>query len=289
MTGSAGFPYVSKKGNFMKMSHAIAPGAHTWHTIWEDNFEGPVGSPPDPGIWTVVEGRPFGSGVETHTAEPRNIALDGRGRLRITATSDSAGGYRAAWIESRREDFVPRSGGALRIQARVRTAAGTGLDCAMWAWGTQLRHRGEEDPVSAWYRAGEIDIYEVLGSQPASVWGALHSPECHQIPSLGIGCSTTTTDGRPLSDDFHTYSVVWHRDPDSISWYLDGHRYVTFTPEDTTPKGWLFDQPTYLCLAIIIDSPGGPVLAGTPDPAAFPSSLWVDQITVAESVDGDLV
>ena len=262
-----------------------APDAITWRTIWQDRFEGPAGSPPDPATWTVVEGQPFGAGVEIHTDDPENIALDGEGRLRITATRDADGGYRAAWIESRREDFVPRPGSALRIDARVQTASGPGLDCAMWAWGTQLRHRGDEDPVQAWYRAGEIDIYEVLGSEPESVWGALHSPECHQIPSLGIGRNTTTGNRRPLSEDFHTYTVLWRRDPDSITWYLDGREFLTFTPEETTPKGWLFNQPTYLCLAIIIDSPGGPVLPGTPDPSAFPSSLLIEEITVSESVE----
>ncbi|MGV4988724.1 glycoside hydrolase family 16 protein [Streptomyces sp. NRAIS4] len=253
-----------------------------WRTVWQDRFDGPAGSAPDPVNWLVVEGSPFGAGVEVHTDDREHIALDGEGRLRITATRDAEGVFRAAWIETRREDFVPRPGGALRIDARVKTAAGPGLDCALWAWADQLRHRGEEDPVQAWYRSGEIDIFEALGSEPDTVWGALHSPECHQIPSLGIGRPTTTGDGTPLSADFHTYSIVWRRDPDSITWYLDGREYLHFTPEDTTPKGWLFRQPTYLALAIIIDSPGGPVLPGTPDPEAFPASLLVDEITVSE-------
>ncbi|MFJ6141797.1 family 16 glycosylhydrolase [Kitasatospora sp. NPDC092286] len=265
---------------------SLAP-ATGWRVLWQDDFQGPQGAPPDPERWMVVTGQPFGAGVEFHADDPEHIALDGEGRLRMTATHEAAeegeGVYRAAWLETRREDFVPAPGGALRIEARVRTAPGPGLDCALWAWGTQLRHRGDEDPVQAWYRAGEIDILEALGSEPNTVWGALHSPECHQIPSLGIGKPTTTEDGSPLSADFHTYTVVWRREPDEITWYLDGREYLRLTPEDTTPKGWLFDQPVYLCLAIIIASPGGPVLPGDPDPALMPSSLLLDGITVYEA------
>ncbi|NEE31667.1 family 16 glycosylhydrolase, partial [Streptomyces sp. SID7982] len=79
--------------------------------------------------------------------------------------------------------------------------------------------------------AGEIDVLEALGSEPDSVWGAVHSPECHQIPSLGMGARTTTEDGSALSEDFHTYSVVWRRGPDSITWYLDGREYLRLTPQ----------------------------------------------------------
>ncbi|MEU3098359.1 glycoside hydrolase family 16 protein [Streptomyces sp. NPDC006967] len=272
----------------MNQKHAAAPSAGTvppssWRVLWQDTFDGPAGSPPDPALWQVVTGQPFGAGIEFHTDDPANVGLDGAGHLRITATHEE-GEYRAAWLETLREDFVPRPGGALRLDARVKTAAGPGLDCALWAWGTQLRHRGDEDPVQAWYRAGEIDVLEALGSEPDSVWGAVHSPECHQIPSLGMGARTTTEDGSALSEDFHTYSAVWRRGPDSITWYLDGREYLRLTPQDTTPKGWLFDQPVYFCLAIIIGSPGGPVLPGDPDPSTLPSSLLVDSITVSEEI-----
>lgn len=272
----------------VNQKHATAPSAGTvppssWRVLWQDTFDGPAGSPPDPALWQVVTGQPFGAGIEFHTDDPANVGLDGAGHLRITATHED-GEYRAAWLETLREDFVPRPGGALRLDARVKTAAGPGLDCALWAWGTQLRHRGDEDPVQAWYRAGEIDVLEALGSEPDSVWGAVHSPECHQIPSLGMGARTTTEDGSALSEDFHTYSAVWRRGPDSITWYLDGREYLRLTPQDTTPKGWLFDQPVYFCLAIIIGSPGGPVLPGDPDPSTLPSSLLVDSITVSEEI-----
>ncbi|MFI0790844.1 family 16 glycosylhydrolase [Streptomyces lydicus] len=256
--------------------------ATQWRVLLHDDFTGPAGSPPDAGRWLTRTGRPFGAGVETHADDSAHVALDGAGRLTMTATRDAAGGFTAAWLESRREDLLPPSGGALRIQARVRTAPGPGLDCALWAWGNPMRHpEPGEAELDRWFRAGEMDVFEVLGSQPDRVHGSLHSPACDQLPSCGIGGHGATVDGAPLSDGFHTYSMVWTRDPDTVTWHIDARPYLKLTPEDTTPEGWLFNQPAHLCLAIIIGSPGGPVPPGTPDPAAFPAGMLIDEITVA--------
>ncbi len=254
-----------------------------WTVVWHDGFTGPEGAPPDPSRWRRVTGRPFGAGIEVHADDPAHVSVDGGGRLRMTATCEGDGEFTAAWIETERADFLPPSGGALRIEARIRTAPGLGLDCGMWTWAAGMRDRpADVSALDAWYESGELDIVEVLGTHPENVYAALHSPTCHQIPSLGIGEHTSTQDGRPLADDFHTYAVVWRRDPDSVTWFLDGREYLRYTPEDTTPEGWLFNQPAFLCLAIIIGSPGGPVLPGTPDPAAFPTTMLVDGVTVSE-------
>lgn len=260
-----------------------ADPATGWTVVWHDDFAGPEGAPPDPSRWRPVTGRPFGAGVEVHAADPAHVSLDGAGRLRLTATCDDAGDFTAAWLESVTEDFLPPEGGALRIETRMRTAPGVGLDCGMWTWAAGMRHRDPgESELDAWYKSGELDIVEVLGSHPANVYASLHSPPCNKIPSLGIGEHLSTSDGSALADDFHTYGVVWRRSPDSITWFFDGREYLRYTPEDTTPAGWLFNQPAFLCMAIIIGSPGGPVMPGIPDPAAFPTTMLVSDVTVAE-------
>jgi len=195
-----------------------------WRIIWQDDFMGAAGSPPSPERWKIVTGRPWAGGIETDSSDPVHLSLNGEGQLRLTATHDGDDRYTAAWIETSRDDFLPPAGGALRIEARVKTAAGLGLDCALWAWGSVQRHSEEKDPVQRWYRAGETDIFEVLGSDPAGVYGVIHSPTCKghptlQLPSLGMGTRASTPDNEPLSADYHTYSIVWRRDPDSITWY----------------------------------------------------------------------
>jgi hypothetical protein len=258
------------------------PNASGWRVIWEDRFAGAKDDPPSPARWRVNIGRQWAGGIENNAGDPAHLGLTGDGRLHLTATADGEGRYAAPWIETLRDDFVPPSGGALRIATRVKTAGGPGLDCALWAWGSVMRHADEPDPVKRWYRGGEIDVFEVLGSQPDTVFGVVHSPACHQLPSLGMGTSTSTPDGAALSADYHTYEIVWTRDPDSMTWYLDGREYLRLTPSDTTPEGWLFNQPVFLCFAIIIGSPGGPILPGDPDPARFPTSMLVESIVVAE-------
>src|SRR5690606_36881187 len=54
--------------------------------VWEDRFEGPVGTLPDPAHWCpdlLAPGAKNGE-LQRYTADPRNIALDGEGRLVLT-------------------------------------------------------------------------------------------------------------------------------------------------------------------------------------------------------------
>lgn len=263
-------------------SAAPQPTSPNWTVLFRDDFAGPAGSPVDPHKWRTVVGKPWASGMESYADDSVRLSLDGQGHLAMTATHDDAEGYVSAWVETSREDFRPRPGGALRVEARVRTAPGAGLDCAMFAWAAQMRHLGDTEPLQGWYRSGEIDVFEVVNSAPADVYGVVHSPECHQLPSLGLGARTTNPDGLPLSQDFHTYSLVWTHDPDTMTWYLDGRSYLRLTPEDTTPAGWLFNQEVFFGLLIVVGSPGGPILPGEPDPAAFPATMLVDEVTIAE-------
>ncbi|MDA3649399.1 glycoside hydrolase family 16 protein [Saccharopolyspora indica] len=254
-----------------------------WRVIWRDDFDGPEGTPVDHDRWTVITGKPWAAGEESYADDTDHLSLDGRGNLRVTVTHTEEQGYVSGWLETSRADFLPPAGGALRIEARVRTAPGLGLDCAMFAWAERMRSLGDEEPLQGWYKSGELDLFEVVNTAPADVYGVVHSPECHQLPSLGMGTAYTNPGGAPLSDDFHTYSVVWTREPDTLTWYLDGHQYLHLTPADTTPEGWLFDQRAFFGLLVVVGSPGGPILPGEPDPAAFPATMLVDHVTIAET------
>ena len=56
------------------------------------DFSGPAGSAPDPQVWNhEVGGHGWGNGErQTYTASTRNAAVDGAGRLRITARREPA-------------------------------------------------------------------------------------------------------------------------------------------------------------------------------------------------------
>src|SRR5919199_1347471 len=65
--------------------------ARGWHVVWEDNFNGPAGSPPSSANWLYDLGTGYGCAecpsqwgtgeVETMTNSTQNVYLDGAGDL----------------------------------------------------------------------------------------------------------------------------------------------------------------------------------------------------------------
>jgi beta-glucanase (GH16 family) len=244
--------------------------AATATLVWSDDFTGPSGAPPDPSRWHIDDGGSEYGDLEIYRNSPANLGLTGHGQLRITARHDDTGEYSSARIMSLPRTFLPAPHTGLHVSVRVKAASGVGVGTSFWTWG---------EDVASWPANGEIDIAEVLGAQPAVVHTALQCPgaPCHDTaPPYGLGQLYTTPDGRPLSAGFHTFAVDWHRDPDAISWSVDGHHVITRTPADTGAGGWVFDQPQFLLIALRV---GGPFV-GAPHEATFPASALVDDITV---------
>src|ERR1039457_5925495 len=75
-----------------------APAQTTWRLVWSDEFNGPVGTPPDPTKWNYDLGnyKGWGNGeAETYTNSPNNVYQDGNGNLVIHAFRDASGNYRS--------------------------------------------------------------------------------------------------------------------------------------------------------------------------------------------------
>src|SRR5437870_179565 len=73
-----------------------------WKLVWNDEFNGPVGSPPDPSKWNYdLGGGGWGNGeAEVYTNSSQNAFLDGKGNLVIRAISDSSGNYSSARLQT---------------------------------------------------------------------------------------------------------------------------------------------------------------------------------------------
>ena len=69
--------------------------------------------------------------------------------------------------------------------------------------------------------------------------GTIHGPGY----SADAGVTKKIEHSAPLSDDFHTYGILWL--PDSITWYFDGEPYHQVTPTDIGAHEWVFNQPHY--------------------------------------------
>ena len=146
------------------------------HLIWSDEFNGPAGAKPNPAKWNFdVGGNGFGNReLEYYTSRPSNASLNGKGDLVITARAEKYTG----------SDGVTRNYTSARLQtlhkfeftyglleARILVPAGQGLLPAFWTLGNEAYESEKNYPG-----CGEIDVMEVLGSEPKVLNGTLHGP-----------------------------------------------------------------------------------------------------------------
>ncbi len=244
---------------------------------WVDDFEGSAGSSPGP--WWVPEqghGR-WGDPrqLQWYTGRRENAALDGAGRLVLTARREPAalpGVAPAGAITSARLTTLGRL--HLRygsVEARIRVPGGLGTWPAFWMLGTDMADVG-------WPACGEIDVMEHVGSLPSTVHGTVHLPgraglDLPDSPPAGIG--TAHDAGVDLSEAFHDYAVQW--EPDRITWMLDGHPYASIRREQVPGAGWPFDHDMYLLLNLAV---GGSWPGNETDDPPLPARLLVERVRV---------
>jgi beta-glucanase (GH16 family) len=271
-------------GLSLSASAASAPGvaaAPKWNVVWQDNFDGPAGTLPDPTRWRFdlgggYPGGPSGWGnheLEQYTDDPANVSLTGQGGLRITPTSDN-GVWHSARIETRRSDFAPPPGGSLKIEARIALpAGGKGYWPAFWALGSTFRTHQQ-----VWPRTGELDVMENINSSP-SIHGTLH---CGQLTGGECDEPHGLSAVHPLPDPAgtHTYTLIWNTAPQELIWQVDGHTYATATPADVGEKVWqaTLGHGYFLILNLAI----GGTWPGSPDSRTRAGqSMLVDWVRVS--------
>ncbi len=233
--------------------------------IWHDEFDGPLGSLPDPMKWAFdLGGNGWGNHeLEVYTNSAANIQQDGKGHLIIRATKNAQGGYESARIKTQGH-FSFTYG---RVEARMKLPQGQGLWPAFWMLGDNIESAG-------WPQGGEIDIMENIGREPEIVHGTIHGPG--YSGSKGISSSFTFTKAARPSDDFHVYALNWT--PGKIEFLVDDKVYKTITPASLPPgTTWVYDHPFFLLLNLAV----GGAWPGNPDLSTdFPQELVVDWVRV---------
>lgn len=242
-----------------------------WALSWADEFDGPAGTP-DATKWVLETGRgPNNDGwgnaeLQTYTARPENVALDGQGNLVITAQREAFEGqpYTSGRITTQGL-FAQRYG---RVEARIRVPAGKGLWPAFWMLGANIKE-------VSWPRCGEIDILELRGHQPGAVISSLHGPE---YSGGGAISKRFALEGSTFDADFHVFRVDW--DPAVISFFVDDQLFQSVTAHTVLGGGrsWVFDTPFFLIFNVAV---GGSFLTPTGQPdqnTVFPQRMTVDWV-----------
>jgi beta-glucanase (GH16 family) len=247
-----------------------------WSVVWQDEFDGPAGTPPDSARWThQVGGDGWGNKeLQDYTDSPDNAALDGAGNLLITARAQPTGANAYTSARLTTDGLFSHLYG--RFEARLKLVNGQGLWPAFWLL-------GDDFDTVGWPSSGEIDIVEQNGANVMTVSGSVHGPELFapiDVPSTGFLPVPGGDD-----DGFHVYAVEW--DPDSVVFLVDDTPYFKITPaRRSSAAKWVFDHPFFIILNLAVGGlfPGAPN-ATTP----LPQALTVDYVRVSDRVgDGGI-
>jgi beta-glucanase (GH16 family) len=265
-TTALGATALGADGSAQAATTAAAPTAAPV-LLAADEFDGPAGSAPNPGIWRYDLGAGGWGNAElqTYTDSRRNAALDGAGNLVITAQREADGSYSSARLKTE-STYSAQYG---RIEARIRIPRGQGIWPAFWMLGADIAQVG-------WPACGEIDVMENVGYEPGIVHGTVHGPG--YSGAQGISAAYQHPSGAAFADDFHVYGVDWR--PGSITWTVDGVAYRTVTRADVGSDPWVFDKPFFVILNVAV----GGTWPGSPDATTrFPQQMIVDWLRVYQN------
>ncbi len=183
------------------------------------------------------------------------------GRLVITATEDQPNDYRSARMITK--DKVEFQFG--RVDVRAKLPTGQGLWPAIWMLGANIDEVG-------WPASGEIDIMEMIGNRPNTVFGTAHWGNAGDPSTFQSG---EYTNAEEFSQSFHVFSLVWERD--EIVWYVDEEKYHTVSRSTVGNVQYRFNEEFFLILNVAV----GGNFPGDPDETTiFPQSMEIDYLRV---------
>jgi hypothetical protein len=244
---------------------APPPRNETTAYIFQDEFDGPSGSGPDPAKWTVQSWQDdvFPPVAGQYRDDRRNVFLDGNSNLVLLATQEFnnyyTGKLRGNW----------RGPIGTTWEARIKLDCLTpGLWPSFWAV--------NEDPLPD----GEVDFFEWYGNGSWPAGTTVHAAsngktwEGKSIPQLVDGA-------------WHTWRMRWDQDGFKF-WrdYVDGAKPYFSVPAKPIPVHgnpsdlrWPFNNPGYWLSPMFTLAVGG-VGAGDPALGNFPAAMLIDWIRV---------
>lgn len=232
--------------------------------VWNDEFSG---SALNENVWNYETGN--GSGgwgnneLEYYTNSTKNSFVS-NGNLIIEARKETIGSfnYSSARLTTQNKKTFKYG----RIDIRAKLPKTKGIWPALWMLGSNISTVG-------WPASGEIDIMELLGQEPAKVYGTLHygaSSATHASKGNSYSLSSGT-----FFDQFHVFSMEWKQD--QIKLFVDNNLFFTFSNTDTGSNPYPFNAPFFFLFNVAVGGnwPGSPDATTT-----FPQRMIVDYIRV---------
>ncbi len=237
-----------------------SPESYPGYTlVWQDEFNG---TSIDPTNWVHELGASgWGNNeLQNYTARPENSFIS-NGKLVIEAIQENFGG--APYTSARMKSQGLREFKYGRIDIRAKLPSGQGIWPALWMLGNNIGTIG-------WPRCGEIDIMEIIGSEPAKLHGTIHWDNNGTYANYG---QSTTLPSGIFADEYHVFSIIW--DSQEIRWLLDN---VQFNTVDITPASLSeFHNDFFFIFNIAVGGnwPGSPNAT-----TVFPQRMRVDYVRV---------
>ncbi len=154
-----------------------------------------------------------------------------------------------------------------RVDIRAVLPTGRGLWPALWMLGANIDQVG-------WPACGEMDIMELIGSDPGTVHGTFHYG--NSFPEhMFEGSGSALTNNEIFNDEFHIFSLVWEED--HVQVLRDNQLVHEIRPENTEPQNYPFNEDFFFIFNVAVGGnwPGSPT-STTP----FPQHMIVDYIRV---------
>jgi len=244
-----------------------------WKLVFQDEFDGPDGTLPDPARWAFeMGGQGWGSQEREYYLNGTENAFQQGGFLHLVARKGGSVEaldcwygpciYSSARLKTKGK-FAFTYG---KVSARLQVPKGQGIWPAFWLLGANIDGVG-------WPSCGELDVMEVVGKEPRVAHGTIHGPG---YSGANGPSSSWSPDRGEVGDDFHVFALDW--EPKRLRFFVDGELYATRTPKDL-PAGerWVFDHDFFILLNLAVGG-GWP---GDPDASTkFPAELLVDWVRV---------
>ena len=229
--------------------------------VWSDEFNS---ESIDPNNWTYdIGNNGWGNQeLQNYTANTDNSYISNE-KLVVTALENAPSQYTSARLKSIGLQEYQYG----RIDVRAKLPVDAGLWPAIWMLGANF-------PEVGWPACGEIDIMELVGSNPRRVHGTVHwgpNNGGHQYTGQGISIPFPET----FADEFHVFSILWEED--SIQWLLDDEVYYSISPSNMNGQNYPFNQPFFFIINVAVGGqwPGNPTTETT-----FPEFMAVDYVRV---------